>query len=64
MPQKAHLNGSKSDPKNVSFSWFSNFDLCGGTLGSQDKPALVALKVQVRFPLPKNRCMLDRRGPS
>ena len=42
MPQKAHLSGSKGDtPKrhiltpNMSFSRFSNFGLCTGTLGSQ-----------------------------
>ena len=42
---KAHLNGSKKDlqkrnfstPK-LSFSRFSNFDLCRGTLGSQNLP--------------------------
>ena len=42
MPQKPHLNGSKERPPKrhfltpkMSFSRFSNFDLCRGTLGSQ-----------------------------
>ena len=42
MAQKAHLNGSKGTPKKaffetpkMSFSRFSNFDLCWGTLGLQ-----------------------------
>ena len=39
MPPKAHLNGSEGDPQKgifltpkMSFSRFSNFDLCRGTL--------------------------------
>ena len=51
MPQKADLNGSTRDPQKrhfltpeMSFSRFSNFDLCRGTLGSQPKHCKQALR--------------------